>query len=433
MRNQMEFPRKIIANLLTIILVCFAARVLFQVIQYFFPVEWLPSFGQWQSGALPYPVLVIFQIAILAWGSNIVLKVRSEQLTPNLKTSKILLSIGGGYFLFMVFRLFAGQTFANGHYWLDAVLPTIFHILLSCFLLLLSLYHRQSIISFIQWMSYPMIILFGLFLHCTMMHLEINLVVSTYTPVLIAAICISVLEFYYPYRSIWNATQDDWINDSLFMVVIQGVVPKFLGFIVVILMADQMVFEKVEIFWPHHWPVFFQFLLMLLSADLLRYWLHRLAHNWTPLWRLHAIHHSPHKLYWTNVGRFHPLEKCIQYVFDALPFILLGVSPQVMAMYFVFYATNGFFQHCNINLRLGFLNYLVSGPELHRWHHSKRIDESNNNYGNNLIIWDLIFNSRFLPSHGKVEQLGLVNRNYPLDFKNQMTSPFKGKLDKMEK
>ncbi len=58
-----------------------------------------------------------------------------------------------------------------------------------------------------------------------------------------------------------------------------------------------------------------------------------------------AVHHSPHRLYWLNVGRFHPAEKAVQYCVDVLPFVLMGVGDDVLAAYFVFYALNGFCQH----------------------------------------------------------------------------------------
>ena len=148
------------------------------------------------------------------------------------------------------------------------------------------------------------------------------------------------------------------------------------------------------------------------------------------MWRYHAVHHSPHRLYWLNVGRFHPIEKAVQFGVDTLPFALLGVSTEVLAAYFVFYAVNGFFQHSNCDVRLGPLNYLVSGPELHRWHHSEFAEESDTNFGNNLIIWDLVFGTRFLPADREVGRLGLVNRDYPLGFLAQMTTPFVPGLDK---
>ncbi len=131
-----------------------------------------------------------------------------------------------------------------------------------------------------------------------------------------------------------------------------------------------------------------------------------------------------------NVGRFHPLEKSVQYVFDTLPFVFLGVSADVLSVYFVFYAVNGFFQHSNCEVRLGLLNFIVSGPELHRWHHSRLLQESNNNYGNNLIVWDLLFGTRFLPKGRLVGDLGLLNRDYPLNFVSQLAAPFVKGLDK---
>ena len=113
-----------------------------------------------------------------------------------------------------------------------------------------------------------------------------------------------------------------------------------------------------------------------------------------------------------------------------MPFIILGISEKVLALYFIFYAINGFFQHCNIKIHLGPLNYIISGPELHRWHHSMRIKQSNNNYGNNLIIWDLLFGTWYLPRSKQVDQLGLINRNYPMGFIKQLKSPFISGLDK---
>ena len=169
---------------------------------------------------------------------------------------------------------------------------------------------------------------------------------------------------------------------------------------------------------------------MMVIADGLRYWLHRLAHEWEPLWRFHAVHHSPHKLYWFNVGRFHPIDKGLQIYLDTIPFVLVGVGGAVLGLYIVCYAINGFFQHCNIDLRLGPLNYLISGPELHRWHHSMVKHESNRNYGNNLIIWDLLFGSWYLPIEREVQDLGLVNRAYPTAFLEQLRVPYISGADK---
>jgi sterol desaturase/sphingolipid hydroxylase (fatty acid hydroxylase superfamily) len=57
------------------------------------------------------------------------------------------------------------------------------------------------------------------------------------------------------------------------------------------------------------------------------------------------------------------------------------------------------------------------------------IKESNKNFGNNLIVWDLLFGTWHLPKMSKVEKLGLINRNYPLGLIKQLKSPFINGLD----
>jgi sterol desaturase/sphingolipid hydroxylase (fatty acid hydroxylase superfamily) len=285
----------------------------------------------------------------------------------------------------------------------------------------------------VAWSAYPVLMMLGIKLHYLLLVYDWSLELATYIPITIGALIITALELKFSYRNEWIADRNDLANDVSFMVLVQILLPKFLSFFVAItllqaLKTNELTFSNL---WPHDWPNGVQVLLMLLSADFLRYWLHRAAHEWNgPLWRLHAVHHSPKKLYWVNVGRFHPIEKAIQYFFDALPFIILGVSKEVLALYFVFYSINGFFQHCNIRLRLGWLNYVVSGPELHRWHHSRKIKESNNNYGNNFIVWDLLFGTYFLPKDRVVGELGLLNRNYPLGFLSQLKTPFIKAIDK---
>ena len=165
--------------------------------------------------------------------------------------------------------------------------------------------------------------------------------------------------------------------------------------------------------WPHQWPLAVQAVLMIAAVDFLRYWLHRFAHQNDVLWRLHAVHHSVDRLYWLNTARFHPLEKALQMCLDSLPFLLLGVRPEVLSLYYLAYSTNGFFQHSNIALRYGVLNYVVSSAEAHRWHHSREPREANSNYGSTTIVWDLLFGTFWLPKTDRVGALGLHDRALP--------------------
>lgn len=282
--------------------------------------------------------------------------------------------------------------------------------------------------------AYPGVLVAGLLLQQIMTDMNLGLQLSSFVPIILGVLIITLLEFVIPYRKEWHPGIMEVRTDILFTVVVQILLPRVLAFFVAIGFLEHVQREDLVLYsiWPHHWHIAFQVVLMLVSAEFLRYWLHRAAHTWSPLWRLHAVHHSPDKLYWLNTSRFHPLDKAIQFLFDTLPFILLGIGAEVLSIYFVFYALNGFFQHSNINLRMGPLNYVISSAQLHRWHHSKNIDESGRNYGNNLIVWDLIFGSWYLPKDRQVSELGLFNRQYPMSFIQQMRAPFTPGIDKYQ-
>jgi hypothetical protein len=84
-------------------------------------------------------------------------------------------------------------------------------------------------------------------------------------------------------------------------------------------------------------------------------------------------------------------------------------------------------------MKFGPLNYILSTNELHRWHHSKIINESNANYGSDTSLWDLLFGTFFWPKHSKVEEIGVYNKNYPQNFKGQMEAPLVNDIDKEDK
>ena len=247
----------------------------------------------------------------------------------------------------------------------------------------------------------------------------------SYGIVAIAIALIMVAEKIWPERLEWRAGRSETAHDVAYLFLVQILLPLGLALLATLgLSAIAHRWGALGVgLWPHHWPLLAQLLLMKLVAEFFRYWLHRLSHTWAFLWRFHAVHHSPRILYTLNVGRFHPVDKSLQFVADALPFIVLGVGPAVLSLYFLLYAVNGFFQHSNCRVRLGPFNWVVAGPELHRWHHSLLPSESNNNYGNNLIVWDVIFGSRFLPKDRHVRELGIPDPDYPTDFARQLLAP----------
>jgi sterol desaturase/sphingolipid hydroxylase (fatty acid hydroxylase superfamily) len=279
---------------------------------------------------------------------------------------------------------------------------------------------------YVSWLAYPLVMLAALALHTVIGASLDSPALSANLPVVLGALLVTLLEIRFPKHRRWRPGMSEVRNDIAYMVIVQMILPRIVVFLLILALVQpiQSVWTVLPGLWPHEAPLWLQAVLMILAADFLRYWLHVAAHRNRYLWRLHAVHHSPHRLYWLNVGRFHPLEKILQMFLDTLPFILLGVGEPVIAMYFVFYAVNGFFQHSNIELRYGLLNYVISGAELHRWHHSRLPEESNRNYGNNLIVWDLLFGTWFLPRDREVDALGLKNRGYPLQISDQLKTPF---------
>lgn len=128
---------------LIFLLLLFCFRVGAQLLQRFFPVTFLPAFEEWQSGTLPYWVLVVFQITIVAFCFKTTYQFITGTIRPNHKTGKLCLLFGILYFSIMLFRMVAGLTFAPDHVWLGARIPTLFHLVLASFLLTLGHYHLK--------------------------------------------------------------------------------------------------------------------------------------------------------------------------------------------------------------------------------------------------------------------------------------------------
>lgn len=264
---------------------------------------------------------------------------------------------------------------------------------------------------------------------------NVSLELATTIPILMSIVILVFSEWGMPFDKNWKPLWKDWKNDGLYLIIVQTVLPKILMWLLILFcirfFGSKNPFNLT--IWPSQLPLFVQALLVTFGSDLLRYWLHRLCHTIPFLWRFHAVHHSVDKLYWMNTSRFHPVEKAMQFLLDVVPFILLGVPSEVLSLHLIWYGVNGFFQHSNIDLKFGYLNYLISSPDLHRWHHARNAKESNNNYGNNIIIWDLIFGTYFNPKTRKVSEIGLINNNYPGEFGLQMMAPLILDFDKKDK
>lgn len=259
-----------------------------------------------------------------------------------------------------------------------------------------------------------------------------SLPLRTFVSVALGASLIWWGESLMPFRKEWIGFDKQAKMDGAYLFLVHaflGRVMEALTLALVLLLQEKTILPAAGV-WPQEWPFAAQVTSLIFLSEFFRYWLHRACHEIPMLWQIHAVHHSNLKMYWWNVGRFHPIEKIAQLCFESILFIFLGVRPEVMALYFIFYSVNGFFQHCNIDIKLGWLNRLISGPEQHRYHHSYEIHESNNNYGNKTSIYDQLFGTFYLPDLLGPKQYGLHNPHYPQTFLEQMRAPFIKDLDK---
>lgn len=176
--------------------------------------------------------------------------------------------------------------------------------------------------------------------------------------------------------------------------------------------------------WPEHWPVWAQVILGLVVAELGLYWGHRLAHEWPLLWRFHAVHHSVKKLWFFNTGRFHFVDTLKSVLLSLILLALAGAPESVLMWFGAITAYIGLLTHCNIRMRSGWLKYLFNTPTLHRWHHSTDLHEGNKNYGENLVIWDLLFGT-FYDDEKRQPPINIgINDAMPKKFLGQLTTPF---------
>ncbi len=132
------------AIVLATLLALFCFRVLAQLLQRHFELPFLPPFAAWHSGVLPYNALLATQILIVALLAWVLRRLVSRRLQPSRGQGLVFLLIGLVYFLVMAVRLFVGVTGMSEHYWFRSYLATLFHFVLSGYLIVLGHFHLRT-------------------------------------------------------------------------------------------------------------------------------------------------------------------------------------------------------------------------------------------------------------------------------------------------
>ena len=148
-----------------------------------------------------------------------------------------------------------------------------------------------------------------------------------------------------------------------------------------------------------HWlpsmPLWAFVFIGLMLLDLIGAYLpHFVEHRIKPLWMVHLVHHSDHKVDTTTANRHHPLESIIRFSFTLTGVFIVGAPIGLVMLYQSVSLVLSQFNHANIQLpkRIDkILSYLIVSPDMHKIHHHYRLPYTDANYGNIFSIWDRAF------------------------------------------
>ena len=171
-------------------------------------------------------------------------------------------------------------------------------------------------------------------------------------------------------------------------------------------------------------PVALQVVLILAGGDLIGYWSHRIFHGRT-LWKFHAIHHSSICVDWLASVRLHPVNDAVSKVMQAIPFVVLGFSPGVVAAYVPFLTFYALLLHANVSWSYGPFRYLIASPTFHRWHHSRSQAAWDKNFAGLLPIYDVLFGTFYMPDGVQPDDFGIPGDPVPANFLKQLVYPFR--------
>jgi sterol desaturase/sphingolipid hydroxylase (fatty acid hydroxylase superfamily) len=178
--------------------------------------------------------------------------------------------------------------------------------------------------------------------------------------------------------------------------------------------------------WVSALPTWVQVPLILVLADLLAYWSHRLFHGrW--LWPFHAIHHSSKTVDWLSSVRLHPINDVVSRIVQVLPLYWLGFNGAVLAAFVPFLTLYALLLHANLSWTYGPFRYLVASPAFHRWHHTSEEEGLDTNFAGLFPFIDLAFGTFYMPVDRQPQRFGIVNDDVPEGLIGQLVYPFRSR------
>ncbi|TJY36390.1 sterol desaturase family protein [Pontimicrobium aquaticum] len=133
---------------------------------------------------------------------------------------------------------------------------------------------------------------------------------------------------------------------------------------------------------------------------------HYVEHKVKPLWMVHLVHHTDHKVDTTTANRHHPLESLIRYAFTLAGVFIIGAPIGIVMLYQSMSLVATQLTHANIKLPKKvdhLISYILVSPDMHKIHHHYVLPYTDSNYGNIFSIWD-----RLLGTYMKMDREKLI-------------------------
>lgn len=222
---------------------------------------------------------------------------------------------------------------------------------------------------------------------------------------LLTLLWFGLFERWRPHRPAWRPVRADLRRDAAFLGV-NAVADALAG-----LALGSLALHVAGLREGHTaiatWPLWAAVPLAVLVAELAAYALHRALHREGWGWRVHLVHHRPGALHVTNNLTTHPINVVMLKAVKMAPLVVLGFGADAVLIALLFLQLQSFATHANTRGRMGWLNWVVGTAELHRWHHSTRLEEAVN-FATALPLWDQVFGTfRYLPGE-EPQAVGIV-------------------------
>ncbi len=153
-------------------------------------------------------------------------------------------------------------------------------------------------------------------------------------------------------------------------------------------MPDQILASMADV---RALPSVIKIALAVVCADFTIYWIHRAQHKSDTLWRTHAWHHSIEEMYWFAGFRTSFAHSFLYNIPQAtIPMLFFGLGTFETSIAFAIGMLVQFWEHTNLKVSLGPLEYVFITPQYHRVHHSANM-LSRRNFGTTFSVWDRLF------------------------------------------